>query len=77
MKMANEKDYQEKTMKMKMYKQGEVSEVSDTLMANENPQAGMLKKYSHGEFSDAGGKSSNAKPDSWSTTKIKQGSFNS
>ena len=36
----------------------------------------MNKKYSHGEFSDAGGKAANAKPDSWSTTKIKQGSFN-
>ena len=36
-------------MKMKMYKQGEVSEVSDTLMAKEKPQAGMLKKYSHAE----------------------------
>ena len=39
-------------MVMKMYKQGEVSEVSDTLMAKEKPQAGMLKKYSSGELSN-------------------------
>ena len=38
-------------MVMKMYKQGEVSEVSDTLMAKEKPQAEMLKMYSQGDLS--------------------------
>ena len=36
---------------MKMYKQGEVSEVADGAPAKEKPQAGMLKKYSTGEIS--------------------------
>ncbi len=38
-------------MKMKMYKQGELSEVSDTLIAKEKPQAGLLKMYSQGVLS--------------------------
>ena len=37
----------------------------------------IMKKYKQGEFSDAGGKSANPKPASWSKTKLKQGSFNS
>jgi hypothetical protein len=36
---------------------------------------GMNKKYSIGEFSDAGGKSSNAKPEAFSTKRFKQGEF--
>jgi hypothetical protein len=36
-----------------------------------------MKKYSQGEFSDAGGKVANEKPAAWSKAKIKQGSFNS
>ena len=31
------------------------------------------KKYKHGEFSDAGGKSSNAKPEAFSKKRFKQG----
>ena len=62
---------------MKKIKHGEFSKVADGAPSKEKIQGSMNKKYSHGEFSDAGGKSSNAKPDSWSTTKIKQGSFNS
>ena len=61
---------------MKKYKHGEFSKVADKAPSKEKIQGGMHKKYSHGEFSDAGGKAANAKPDSWSTTKIKQGSFN-
>ena len=33
--------------------QGELSEVADGAPAKEKPQAGMLKKYSQGELSDA------------------------
>ena len=47
-------------MKMKMYKQGEVSEVSDTLMKKEKPQADMLKMYSQGELSADVGKTSSS-----------------
>jgi len=36
---------------------------------------GMNKKYSQGEFSDAGGKSSNAKPEAFASKKFKQGEF--
>ena len=61
---------------MKKYKHGEFSKVADGAPSKEKIQGSMNKKYSHGEFSDAGGKAANAKPDSWSTTKIKQGSFN-
>ena len=32
-----------------------------------------MKKYKHGEFSDAGGKSSNAKPEAFISKKFKQG----
>ena len=34
-----------------------------------------MKKYKHGEFSDAGGKSSNAKPEAFSKKRFKQGEF--
>ena len=37
----------------------------------------IMKKYSHGEFSGAGGKSANPKPAAWSKAKITQGSHNS
>jgi hypothetical protein len=33
------------------------------------------KKYKQGEFSDAGGKSSNAKPEAFASKKFKQGEF--
>ena len=62
---------------MKKYKHAELSEVADKTPAREKLDSGIMKKYSHGEFSGAGGKSSNAKPSSWSTAKIKQGSHNS
>ena len=39
-------------MKMKMYKQGEVSEVADGAPTKEKPQAGLLKMYSQGELSN-------------------------
>ena len=42
----------EMQLKMKMYKQGEMSEVADGAPAKEKPQAGMLKKYSTGEVSN-------------------------
>ena len=45
--------------------------------SKEKIQGGMHKKYSHGEFSNAGGKSSSPKPEAWSKAKIKQGSHNS
>ena len=45
--------------------------------ANEKLDASVMKKYSQGEFSDAGGKVANEKPAAWSKAKIKQGSFNS
>ena len=64
-------------MMMKKYKSGEMSQVSDTLMKKEKPQASMMKKYKQGEFSDAGGKASKDKLASWSKAKIKHGSFNS
>ena len=38
-------------MMMKKYKSGEMSQVSDTLMKKEKPEAGMLKMYSQGELS--------------------------
>ncbi len=62
---------------MKKIKHGEFSKVADGAPSKEKIQGGMNKKYSHGEFSDAGGKAANAKPESWSKAKIKQGSFNS
>jgi hypothetical protein len=37
----------------------------------------MMKKYSHGEFSNAGGKAPKEKLASWSKAKITQGSHNS
>ena len=37
---------------MKMYKQGEVSEVADGAPTKEKPQAGLLKMYSSGELSN-------------------------
>ena len=36
-------------------------------------QGGIMKKYSHGELSNAGGKSSNAKPEAFASKKFKQG----
>tara|TARA_X000001382_G_C3023138_1_gene132337 strand:- start:95 stop:316 length:222 start_codon:yes stop_codon:yes gene_type:complete len=36
-------------------------------------QGGIMKKYSHGELSNAGGKSSNAKPEAFVSKKFKQG----
>ena len=62
---------------MKKIKHGEFSKVADGAPSKEKIQGVMNKKYSHGEFSDAGGKAANAKPESWSKAKIKQGSFNS
>jgi len=38
-------------MVMKMYKQGEVSEVADGAPAKEKPQGDMLKMYSQGDLS--------------------------
>ncbi len=43
----------------------------------EKPQASVMKKYSQGEFSGAGGKAPKDKLESWSSAKIKQGSHNS
>ena len=47
-------------MMMKKYKSGEMSQVSDTLMKKEKPQADMLKMYSQGELSADVGKTSSS-----------------
>ena len=62
---------------MKKIKHAEMSSVADKAPSKEKPQASMMKKYSQGEFSGAGAKASKDKLESWSTTKIKHGSFNS
>ena len=45
--------------------------------ANEKLDGSIMKKYKHGEFSDAGGKAPKEKLEAWSKEKIKHGSFNS
>ena len=62
---------------MKKIKHGEFSKVADKAPSKEKIQGDMHKKYSQGEFSNAGGKSSSPKPASWSKAKITQGSHNS
>ena len=61
---------------MKKYTQGEMGQTYG-LDRKEKPSASMTNEYKQGEFSDAGGKSANAKPASWSKAKITQGSHNS
>ena len=61
---------------MKKIKHGEFSKVADKTPPRGKLDSSIMKEYKHGEFSGAGGKAANAKPASWSTTKIKQGSFN-
>ena len=58
---------------MKKYKHGEFSSVADGAPSKEKIQGNMYKKYSQGEFSDAGGKKANAKLDAFSTKMYKQG----
>jgi|TARA_R100000482_G_scaffold62022_1_gene22791 hypothetical protein len=43
----------ETPIKMKKYMQGELSEVADGAPAKEKPDAGMLRRYTQGELSDA------------------------
>jgi len=58
---------------MKKYKHGEMSSVANGNFSKEKPQAEVMKKYSQGEFSGAGGKASKGKLDSSIMKKIKHG----
>ena len=62
---------------MKKIKHAEMSSVADGVPARGKLDSSIMKKYSHGEFSDAGGKAPKEKLESWSKAKIKHGSFNS
>ena len=61
---------------LKKYNHGEMG-MEYGMPSKEKIQGDMHKKYSQGEFSNAGGKSSSPKPASWSKAKITQGSHNS